>query len=360
MGSYESVGKNNDWCTPEYIFDALDVQFDLDVASPAGGPRYVPTSKWYSFGALEYPWFGFIWMNPPFGHQSTKRAWLHKFFDHGNGVALLPDRTSAPWWQEFAPLASGVLFVSPKIKFERVDGSIGEQPGTGTCLFAAGNQGVAALYNAHSLGKVFTYFRGAIIVQPARPSILAIDAAKQFGWAFGEAGTTPISGSGLFPKTANGSPAATFAGALGWTVEVIGLWDPTVIAIEAPLPGSFVQGKSNAQTATILTGLPAVIEAIAYRMKYQDGDKKRHRTLMRVNLASVRKHFIGRGTSRFENLKPAVMAKCRALGWVQPDDEDHSYDRSDALAIWSYVEANVAPKLTQPVDDLFIKSRNRG
>ncbi|MFV1807436.1 DNA N-6-adenine-methyltransferase [Phaeobacter sp. Ax4a-4a] len=155
MASYEKQGESDEWYTPAYIFEALGVVFNLDVACPPQGPRHVPANSFYSEKSLEREWTGFIWMNPPFGHQSTKRLWLRKFFEHGNGIALLPDRTSAPWWQEFAPLADAVLFVSPKVKFERPDGSIGEQPGTGTTLFAAEAQGAAALLRASSLGETF-------------------------------------------------------------------------------------------------------------------------------------------------------------------------------------------------------------
>jgi len=145
MAAYEAAGQSDDWYTPRYIFDALGCRFDMDVAAPVDGPRYVPTSAWLSSDGLTMPWRGFIWMNPPFGHQSTKRAWLGKFFAHGDGIALVPDRTSAPWWQEFAPAADAILFVAGKIKFERPDGSIGESPGTGTCLFASGARASDAL-----------------------------------------------------------------------------------------------------------------------------------------------------------------------------------------------------------------------
>lgn len=84
-------------------------------------------------------------MNPPFGHQNTKRMWLAKFFSHHCGIALVPDRTSAPWFQEYGPLADAILWVSPKIKFVRPDGTIGGSPGTGTALLAAGNRAVVAL-----------------------------------------------------------------------------------------------------------------------------------------------------------------------------------------------------------------------
>jgi hypothetical protein len=140
MAAYEAAGESDEWYTPAYIFDALGVTFDLDVAAPHGGPRHVPATAYLDAlqCGLSKPWAGLVWMNPPFGHQSTKRAWLARFFDHGNGIALMPDRTSAPWWQEFAPKADAVLFCNGKIKFERPDGSIGDSPGTGTCLFAAG------------------------------------------------------------------------------------------------------------------------------------------------------------------------------------------------------------------------------
>lgn len=145
MAAYESAGETDEWYTPRYIFDALGETFDLDVACPAEGPRHVPAIAWLSTGGLSIPWSGFVWMNPPFGHQSTKRRWLRKFFDHRNGIALVPDRTSAPWFQEFGPRADAILWVSPKIKFERPDGTRGEWPGTGTALFAAGPRATTAL-----------------------------------------------------------------------------------------------------------------------------------------------------------------------------------------------------------------------
>jgi hypothetical protein len=153
MGAHETAGKSNEWYTPAYIFSALNLVFDLDPACPADGPRHVPCRDWYSEKGLERPWHGLVWMNPPFGHQATKRDWLGRFFGHGNGVALVPDRTSAPWFQEFAPLADAICWVSPKIKFEKPDGTLGEQPGTGTALLASGSLSVEAIKRSH-LGMV--------------------------------------------------------------------------------------------------------------------------------------------------------------------------------------------------------------
>lgn len=147
MAAYENAGETDEWYTPKYIFDAIGEVFDLDVSAPSEGPRHTPCANYLTEKecGLSSTWRGFVWMNPPFGHQATKVKWLSKFFAHGQGIALIPDRTSAPWWQHFAPKANAILFVAPKIKFERPDGSLGMSPGTGTCLFAVGDRAVKAL-----------------------------------------------------------------------------------------------------------------------------------------------------------------------------------------------------------------------
>lgn len=155
MSTWERRGQSDEWYTPKYIFDALNCRFDLDVAAPVDGPRYVPCDGWLFDRSLERAWRGFVWMNPPFGGRNGLKPWLNKFFDHGNGIALTPDRTSAPWWQEAADQAHSILFVRGKIKFERPDGSLGKQPGTGTTLFGVGDRATQILQRADGrLGKV--------------------------------------------------------------------------------------------------------------------------------------------------------------------------------------------------------------
>lgn len=183
------------------------------------------------------------------------------------------------------------------------------------------------------------------------PRILTIDAASRFGWSFGSAGAPPISGSETFARSRTPSHGAIFWGAMKWTAAAIKRWQPDLIVIEAPLPGSFVQGKSNISTARILTGLPACIEGMAHGLGTYD--------VSTANISSIRSHFIGKGNLKSAVAKPLVMEKCRSLGWISFDDEDQTFDRSDALAIWSYAEAKIAPKLSQPVDDLFLSSRRR-
>jgi hypothetical protein len=149
---WEKSGQSDDWFTPKYIVDALGERFDLDVAAPS--KHNIPARVWYSTDGLTNPWFGFVWMNPPFGGRNGLEPWLARFFAHGNGIALTPDRTSAPWFRRAAAAADAVLFM-PKVKFERPDGSIGASPSNGTALFAAGARAKLALMRAQYAGLGF-------------------------------------------------------------------------------------------------------------------------------------------------------------------------------------------------------------
>ena len=136
MSHWESTGASDEWFTPQYIFDALGCRFDLDVAAPAGFTTHVPADLFITANSLETQWRGFVWMNPPFG----------------DGIALVPDRTSAPWFQWAFGSAQRALFIAPKVKFERPDGSIGKSPSTGTVLLSMGERGAEALKQGHING----------------------------------------------------------------------------------------------------------------------------------------------------------------------------------------------------------------
>lgn len=162
MGVWEPcLGASDEWYTPPYLFDALGETFDLDVAAPVSGPPHVPACAWLHSGSdgLRHGWTGFVWMNPPFGGRNGLVPWLDRFFAHGNGIALTPDRTSAPWWQDSNRRADATLFIAGKVKFLRPDGTEGKSPGTGTTLFAAGERALTALLRADAYGLGATLIR---------------------------------------------------------------------------------------------------------------------------------------------------------------------------------------------------------
>lgn len=156
MGHWEpSQGASNEWYTPPYVFEALGEHFDLDVAHP-DRKTHSPCDDWFSQGSLEREWYGFVWMNPPYGGRNGLIPWLEKFFTHGQGIALVPDRTSAPWWQDAARRCSSLLLIDGKIRFLRPDGTLGVSPSNGTTLFAIGARADAALIRAQSRGLGIT------------------------------------------------------------------------------------------------------------------------------------------------------------------------------------------------------------
>lgn len=149
----QCVGATDEWYTPPHVFNALGCAYDVDVASP-GKPvtPWIPAVEFITADSLSRAWKGFVWMNPPFGGRNGLMPWLAKFFAHGNGIALTPDRTSAPWWQQFAPRADAILFVAPKLKFIGTDGKPGKSPAQGTCLMASGHRALEPLYRAQAEG----------------------------------------------------------------------------------------------------------------------------------------------------------------------------------------------------------------
>lgn len=153
MSAWETGGKSNEWYSPKYFFDAMQVEFDQDVASPVDRTYCcVPAKEFITENSLEKEWRGFVWMNPPFGSRNSIGLWLDKLYSHGSGIGLTPDRTSCPWWQKAAREANCVLLISRKVKFIRPDGTLGGSPSTGTSLFGYGKMAEMALINASSNG----------------------------------------------------------------------------------------------------------------------------------------------------------------------------------------------------------------
>lgn len=149
LSYWETSGKSDEWYTPSSVFDALGCRFDLDVAGAVRSA--VPAHGAILSDSLNSQWTGFIWMNPPFGGRNGIAPWMERFIRHGNGIALAPDRTSAPWFQSAFLWMDAVLFTR-KIRFVRPDGTPGNSPSNGTALMAIGADGVGALHRAASRG----------------------------------------------------------------------------------------------------------------------------------------------------------------------------------------------------------------
>lgn len=113
--------KNDDFYTPEWVFKQMGLTFDLDVCAPKGGTGIVPASTHYSLedDGLINPWFGRVWMNPPYSKPSP---WVSKFIQHANGVSLV-QTSKGLWFSDLWEHADGVKLMHPKFKFIRPDES---------------------------------------------------------------------------------------------------------------------------------------------------------------------------------------------------------------------------------------------
>jgi hypothetical protein len=141
-----------EWYTPPYIFETMRCEFDLDPASPGRNiAPWIPARCHYTSAGLEREWSGFVWLNPPYGRDILP-GWIEKFIEHGNGIALVPERTYTGWWQGLAANADLILFLKRKIPFFN---ETGEQTGAfpiGSTLVAIGQQGVRGLIAASQNG----------------------------------------------------------------------------------------------------------------------------------------------------------------------------------------------------------------
>ncbi len=88
----------DDYYTPKHVFDALGLNFDLDVCAPPGGVPWLPAARYYTKAedGLSMPWEGRVWMNPPY---SNVTPWMRRFIEHGNGVCIVP-HARARWHEE--------------------------------------------------------------------------------------------------------------------------------------------------------------------------------------------------------------------------------------------------------------------
>jgi hypothetical protein len=138
--------KSVDWYTPPEIFEDLGVQFDLDPCQPEEKISWIPADKHYSLkdDGLVQPWFGNVWLNPPYGKHTID--WLAKMHEHRDGIALVFARTDTKWYHEYVAKADAILFMKGRVKF--VDGlgvTGGNGAGAGSMLIAWGEHNAEAL-----------------------------------------------------------------------------------------------------------------------------------------------------------------------------------------------------------------------
>lgn len=110
--------------TPIEVIDAAIAcmgKIDLDPCSNSAEAPNVPAKHHFTAAddGLSRPWFGRVYMNPPYGREIAK--WIEKLCDeYKNGVteeaiALVPSRTDTQWWRQLRDYP--VCLVEGRLKF---------------------------------------------------------------------------------------------------------------------------------------------------------------------------------------------------------------------------------------------------
>lgn len=129
------------WATPPELIAGLEAEFgafDLDPccrAETAKAPRFYTEAD----DGLSKPWYGRVFVNPPF---SKPRPWLEKAITEttaGNAelvVALLPVKSDTRWWHDTVLGVAEMRFIKGRIRWIGWQGTPIPQPIPQPSMFA--------------------------------------------------------------------------------------------------------------------------------------------------------------------------------------------------------------------------------
>lgn len=106
-----SVGLSDEWYTPRHVIEAARLVLggiDLDPASCVTAQQVVQADTYYTKeqDGLSLPWFGRVWLNPPYSRRLIRpfTAMLHDAYQRGvieAAVMITNTATDTPWAQTF-------------------------------------------------------------------------------------------------------------------------------------------------------------------------------------------------------------------------------------------------------------------
>jgi hypothetical protein len=150
----------DDCYTPRWVFDAMGLIFDIDVAAPYGGPWYVPARAYFTADddGLTQPWNGLAWCNPPYSNYAP---WADRFARHDRAALMGACVPEVKWLPTVFDAADAIAFIScdfirPDRKAVRLRQQVfvafrgvGTEPAR---RLAAADPYGAALYGRHGAG----------------------------------------------------------------------------------------------------------------------------------------------------------------------------------------------------------------
>jgi phage N-6-adenine-methyltransferase len=106
-----SSKKSDDWATPEWLYKELDAEFHFD---------FDPCPLNSTFNGLDLPWFGSIFVNPPYSKLKSFLMKAHQELENGNAKAivfLVFANTDTGWFHDYVLGKAEIRFLRGRIKF---------------------------------------------------------------------------------------------------------------------------------------------------------------------------------------------------------------------------------------------------
>lgn len=137
IGGHQSASSRTmDWLTPKEVLLQLG-QFDLDPCSPENRP-WDTAKKHYTIvdNGLSLPWFGRVFLNPPYGRELNN--WMKLMAAHNNGIALTFARTDTNTFHRYVfPVADSIFFLKRRLFFCNLGGIKARYDGGAPSVFIA-------------------------------------------------------------------------------------------------------------------------------------------------------------------------------------------------------------------------------
>lgn len=107
--------------TPQDFYDELDAEFHFTL-DPCATDENHKCPQYYTkeIDGLVQPWFGKVFMNPPYGRgigEWVRKAYMEAGLDGTMVVGLLPARTDTKWFHDYIYGKAEVRFIKGRLKF---------------------------------------------------------------------------------------------------------------------------------------------------------------------------------------------------------------------------------------------------
>ena len=173
MGGHQSADAGTTtWLTPRFVLDALG-PFDLDPCAAPDPGAWPTAARHYVHPAqdgLLLPFFGRVWMNPPYGNAIGR--WLGRLADHGRGTALVFARTETDaFFEQVWRRADAAHFLFGRLYFHHADGT--------RASANAGAPNVLVAYGADDAERLMDSGLPGATVPLNRPTMLFMAVLRQ-------------------------------------------------------------------------------------------------------------------------------------------------------------------------------------